>query len=177
MAPKFTDLSTTQFNQTLAQTLVPTADSLRDMFTSFGLRPYKVRFVRLRWSGMKRGQGAAYVACEIDILPTPKILDLTTLTEIVNPVGLDEVGGVLLTQVSGNFTEEQLRFGETDKKSLAQNEEVFYEVQFVRKDDQPGDRRRFALRSAPMYLAGKFQWQLRLEKSNENRAANGDPRI
>jgi len=164
-----------QLNKTLARKFIPLGDSLRDLLTKFGLRPYKVRIVRIRWSGGRRGIGTAVVEKALDILPTPKVLDLSTLTEIVNPVGLDEVGIILVTQISGRFTDEDLRFLDNDGGDQDPDSEVFYEIEFPRSDGRPGDKRRFFLRSAPMYMAGKLQWQLRLERAHEDRERNGDP--
>jgi len=171
---KFTDPTTIQANKTLARQLIPVADRIRDLFVRFGTRPYKVRVVRVRWSAGRRGVGAPVIEREMDILPTPLVQDLSTLTEIVQPVGLDEVGSVLLSEVSGRFTDEELRFLDKDGTPPGPDEEVFYEIEFPRPDGKPGDRRRFYIRSAPFYQATNFQWNLRLEKTHEDRDRRGD---
>lgn len=174
MATKFTDLTAKQITATLAQRLIPVADRVRDLFTRFGMRPYKIRIVRVRWSDGSRGVGTPIVENTLDLLPTPLVQDLTTLTEIVQPVGLDEVGSILVSEISGRFTDNDLRFLSADGSPPDPDVEVYYEIEFP-KLDGTSDKRRFFLRSAPHYAAGRFMWQLRLEKAHEDRARNGDP--
>ena len=174
MLNEYTDPTTMQFDKTLARNLIPVADKLRDQFTRFGLRPYKIRVVRIQWSAGDRGVGTPVIISEIDILPTPLVQDLSMVTEIVHPIGLDEAGTIIVSQVSGRFTDEDLRFAGKHGEPPGPDEEVFYEIEFPRADGLPGDKRRFYLRSAPHYYADQFEWHLRLEKSHEDRARNGD---
>lgn len=188
--PTFTNVTSAQLGASLGQTLVPVIDGVRDLLTSFGLRPYIFRVVKIRWSGSRRGYGQPYIVSTQDILPTPKVTDLSGMTEIATPVGLDEVGSVLVTQISGRFTDEFFRFASVDGVEPEPNEEIFYEIEFpqvsgntslspptstVPGGGKPGDKRRFALRGAPMYFASKYYWQLRLERTRSDRAENGDP--
>ena len=174
MAKKFADPTAMQLKKTLAQRFIPLADDLRNLLTVFGLRPFKVRIVRVRWANGFRGSGAPMVEQELDILPTPSVQDLSTLTEIVQPIGLDEVGTIVVSEISGRFTDEQLRFLDSDGTPPAPDEEIFWEIEYPRLDGQPSIRRRFELRGAPMYFAGRLQWQVRLERSHHDRARNGD---
>lgn len=173
---KFTDPTTLDLKKTLAQQLIPVADSIRDLYTSFGLRPYKVRIVRTQWSGGVRGRGTPHVASTLDLLPTPLVQDLTTLTEILQPIGLDEVGTIAVSEISGRFTDDQLRLLARDGEQSGPDEEVFYEIEFPQPNGGPSVKRRFFLRGAPYYSAGRFQWSIRLEKTNEDRTRIGDPR-
>lgn len=175
MATKFTDPTSLQLNKTLARRFIPLADKLRDLMTKFGLRPYKVRVMRVKWSGGSRGVGQPSVVSELHILPTPLISDLTSLQEIVQPVGLDEVGSILLSEVSGTLTEDDLMGRGTDGESVGVDDEVFYEIEFPRPDGKASTRRRFYMTSPPHYFAGKLQWQIRLEKAHEDRDRSGDP--
>lgn len=173
MAKRFTEVTSSQAKKTLARRFVPLADSLRDLLTKFGLRAYKVTIVRVEWSGGKRGRGTPAVVSELVLLPTPKISSLDALTELVQPVGLEELGSVELSQISGNFTEEQLRGTSNEGDSIPPNQEFYYEVEFF-PHDGPSQKRRFFPRSAPTYKPGGLQWVIRLEKANEDRQRNGD---
>lgn len=175
MAKVFTKVNPQQMQKSLARKFVPLADSLRDLFTKFGLRPFVVRLMRVRWNGEERGIGVAEVDSEVIIEPTPKISDLTALTELVQPVGLDEVGGLLLSEISGRYTEDELKGLKPGETEIPPNVEVFYEIEFPRLDGAPSVKRRFFFRSAPYYNSGALQWSIRLEKSGEDRALNGDP--
>jgi hypothetical protein len=171
----YMDPSSIQLDQTLARTLIPVADNLRDLFTQFGLRPYRVKVVRVQWSDGARDQGTPIVVAENHLLPTPKMTGLDGVSEVLNPVGLDEQGSVVISQISGRYTEENLRGMDDDGTPIADNEEFFYEVEFISESGQPTFRRRFQLRGAPAYFAGKFEWQITLERTREDRARNGDP--
>lgn len=171
--PKYTQVNSKTIARSLSQRLIPVADRIRDLYTRFGMRPYRARIIRIRWSGDMRGVGTPLVEKSIDLLPTPLVLDMSTMTEIVQPVGLDEVGTILMTEISGKFTDYQLRFLYEDGREPEKTEEIFYEIEFP-KPDGSNDKRRFYLRSAPHYFAGKFMWQVRLEKAHQDRASNGD---
>ncbi len=175
MTKPFTKVSAQQITNSLARKFIPLADSLRDLLTSFGVRQHIVRIVRIHWSGATRGVGTPQVAMEMVLEPTPKISDLSTLTEIIQPIGMDEVGAIVLSNVSGRYTEEQLRGFDPDGTEIPPMDEVFYEIEFPRVDNLPTVKRRFELRSAPYYKPGSLQWMLRLEKSNDDRERNGDP--
>jgi hypothetical protein len=174
-APPFTDPSGLDLDRTLARRFIPLADRLRNFLTKFGLRPYVIRIVRIAWSQGIRGQGVPNVVKALDILPTPKMTDLNALTEIVTPGGVDEVGTIVVSQVSGQFTEEDLRGFEKDGSTVPDDQEVYWEIEFLRADGLPGERRRFEMRAAPQYFAGRFQWIVRLEKSIEDRSRDGTP--
>lgn len=171
---RFTTVTTRQAKATLARDFVDLADDLRDMLTQFGLRTYKVSMIRLQWSGGRRGRGAPIIVSEEALLPTPKISSLDALTELVQPVGVDELGAIELTQISGRYTEEQLTGKGVDGSPIPPNEEFFYEIEFFPQAG-PSKKRRFQTKTAPNYFPGKLQWVLRLEKANDNRALNGDP--
>lgn len=171
---KFTTVTTQQAKQTLARDFIGLADDLRDMLTQFGLRTYKVSTVRVQWSGGKRGRGTPVVISEEVILPTPKMSALDGLQELVQSVGLDEIGSLELSQISGRYSEEQLR-GFTDAgQGIPQDQEFFYEIEFF-PHEGPSKKRRFFTKAAPTYFPGKLQWSIRLEKANDDRARNGDP--
>jgi len=145
------------------------------MFTQFGLRPYKVRLIRIQWSGGERGLGQSFVLNETPLLPTPKISDLSAINEIVHPIGLHEEGGIQLSEISGRYTEEDLMGIGSDGSDIPLDQEFFYEVEYPRPDGQPSVKRRFFPSSAPVYEAGRLQWNIRLERAHEDRLRNGDP--
>ena len=175
MAPKFTQVTSRQVKNTLVRRFIPLADQLRDLLTKFGLRTYSVKVVRIQWSGGERGVGTPVVVKETLIEPTPKIGDFAGIAELVQSVGLDEVGSIELTRVSGRYTEEELRGQNYFGEQIPFDEEVFYEIEFPRPDDGPSLKRRFFIRSAPQYKPGSLAWSVRLEKAHEDRTRQGDP--
>jgi hypothetical protein len=174
-APPFTDPTLFEQTKSLADQLIPVADGIRDLYTQFGLRPYTVRIITVSWSGGDVGVGVPSVVNNLHLLPTPKIIDLGNITEIAQPVGLDEVGSVEVSEISGSYTEDQLRGLDYAGNTQTVDIDMFYEIQMLQPNAQLGAARRFQLRGAPQYLADKFQWVVRLEKSHEDRARDGTP--
>lgn len=174
--PKFTKLSGTDLSRTLASCLVSVADSMRDIYTQLGLRTYSIRIIRTGWTGGRRGVGIEFIKEQIDILPTPKISSLDEVIEILQPVGLDEVGAISISEISGRFTEDDLLGRIPNGIPLDKDEQIFYEIEFPRADGISGVKRRFIPRSAPYYNASMLQWSIRLEKTREDRGRNGDLR-
>jgi hypothetical protein len=176
MSRPFTSLNAQTIARSLARKFVPIADNLRDLYTKFGLRPYIVRIVRTRWTDAERGEGGEFVVKSLDLLPTPKVSDLSAINEILHPIGLDEVGGIVVTELSGRFTEEQLRGLDDDGSEAARDEQVYWEIEFVRLDGREGERRRFQLSAAPYYNASTLQWSVKLERTHGERTRSGEPR-
>jgi hypothetical protein len=189
----FTDPSALDLSRTLARQLIPTADLLRDLRTRFGMRPYSVHVVRTRWSGGARGEGVETVVSDLVILPTPRIVDLSSLSVVVQSAGADELGSVQLDEISGRFTDEQLQGRHDDGSPPNLDEQVFYEVFFpqfsaaTRGGVLPitlpatlggppvvAPRRRFSPVSAPHYTAGRFEWVIRLERARPDRGSAGE---
>ena len=173
---KFTQVPPTGYGDTLAGSFIGLADDLRDMFTQFGLRPYTVRRIRVKWSGQRRGVGQPTVIFSEPILPTPKVTDISGLSELLHPIGLDEHGSIRLSEISGTYTEDDLRGLDSSGKGAAVDEEFFYEIEYARPDGLAGEKRRFFPSGAASYNAGKLQWTLMLEKSNEDRGRDGSVR-
>ena len=173
----FTKPTPVSVRASLAHDLKPVADDLRDLYTQFGLRPYVVRLIRTRWTGGKRGIGQEEVVDEHTLLPTPRVRDLSGLREVLQPVGLDELGDVQVDQISPKMTEDELRFLDKHTAEPARDDEaVWWDIEFVRPDGLPGLRRRFVLVGAPDYRADRFGWSVRLAKAHEDRGRDGIPR-
>ena len=172
----FTVATPQLLKKSLAQKLVPVVDKLRDLNTRFGTRPYRVRIVRTLWSGKERGQGTESVIQELEIVPTPVVVDLNTLQEIVTPVGQAEIGLVQLREVSGRYTEDHLSGVDPNGNHPGPQESVFFEIEFFRPDGQNTDKHRFSLAATPYYNATGFQWTLVLDGELERRRRDGRPR-
>jgi len=159
----------------LARKLIPVVDRIRDLYTQLGARPYRVWIIRTRFAGQRRGVGVEQVTHELELLPTPLVVDLRSLSEMVTPVGVNEQGIVQLQYISGRYTEEQLIGVGPEGSPVASNETVYYEIEFFRADGGPSERRRFRLDSAPQYNSTQFQWLVTLGSTIENRARDRVP--
>lgn len=174
--PKFTRLSGDQLSRSFASSLIPVADTIRDLYTQFGLRNYQVSIIVTGWTSGRRGIGEEYVKRELEILPTPLVQGLDAVMESLNSIGLVEEGTASLSEISGRYTEEQLLGRFDGVLDIQQDEQVFYEIHFPLKDGNPGVRRRFAAKTAPYYSASLFAWSVSLERSRPDRKKNGDLR-
>lgn len=160
---------------TLAHQLIRSADVIRNLYTTYGLRPYNVSLIHTRWSGGKRNIGVEEVVDVTNIVPTPLLSDLSQVAQVNSPIGLDEIGDILVSEVSGAYTENQLT-GYTPGMLLAKDENFYWEIEFPPPcEGQPGERRRFTVNAAPMYYADKFQWQIRLTRQRVDRTRSGVP--
>lgn len=149
-------------------------DSIRDLYTCFGARAYKIVRVRTRWSGGRRGEGVEEVIEEVELLPTPLIDDLTTLINVASRVGGNEEGIIEVTEVSPRYSEDFLTGKLSDGQETPTDEQFYYEISLP----QGGSfiRRRFVLNSAPSKEPLAFQWKLELTKVDEDRSRRGFPR-
>ena len=173
--PPFTQLTAPQMRRTLGQTLLPVADTLRNLLTDFGLRPYVVHLLQTRWSTGERGVGVEIILADCPLLPTPRITDLTEVLNIVTPAGLAEQGEILVTRISGLMTEEQLRGIWPNGEQTEKDSQFMYEVRFDNvATGFPGERRRFFPVSAPYFDAPALQWRIKLRKQRDDRARDGD---
>ena len=176
MAKAFTVLTPDVLAKSLAHKFIPLADNLRDMNTSMGLRPYIVCIVKTRWTDGERGEGSEYVESITNILPTPLVSDLSSIAEILHPIGLDEAGSIQVSEISGRYTEEQLRGLKDDGSEQDPDVHVYWEVEYVRADGVPGEHRRFTLSGAPYFDAGNIEWKVRLDRTHGERTRAGEPR-
>lgn len=161
----------------LGQSLIPVVDKARDLLTQMGFRPYRVRIVRTRFAGPRRGMGPEVVVHELELLPTPKVVDLSALTQEVTAIGVNDGGTVQLQKVSGRYTEETLLGVSPTGEQIPSNEAVYYEVEFFRRDGGPSEKRRFIRGSVPHWDAEAFQWSITLTKtSDDNRLRDGSPK-
>lgn len=167
-------VSTPRLNaKSLARKLIPVVDKARDIATQLGARPYRVRLVRTRWTGGRRGVGVEEIISLMEILPTPKVVDLNTLAEIVTPIGPTEIGLIQLQQVSGRYTEDILVGVDPSGNKPAQSDDLYYEIEFFRVDEQPSDHHRFALATVPYYHATQCQWTITLDAQIAKRRRDG----
>lgn len=160
---------------TPGQQLIGVVDRLRDLRSQFGLRPYLVTIVREQWSGGRRGVGVATVTGVLNILPVPKVMDLTSLSEVSSPGGITEEGNLLVTEISGAYSEDVLMGNDAEGRPPDPDANVFWEIAFTRPDGGQSAPRRFAPASAPHYDAEGFGWQVRLERARPDRRRDGSP--
>lgn len=159
----FTEHSPDEFASTLGQKLIRTVDTLRDLQTRFGMRPYVVRLIRVRWTGGARGVGEPVTVRSEVILPTPRVLDVGSMRDVMEMIGRTETGDIRITEISGRYSEGFLRNVDADGDPLGENESAFWEVDFPGQNrGGTAERRFYELSSVPVYESDRFQWTLML---------------
>lgn len=150
-------------------------DKAQDIETRLGLRVYLVKIIHTCWTGPERGMGAELVVREMTILPVPEVGALSGIRKSQTPIGLDEVGSLQVTRISGRYTEAEVMGAEINgipyDPRLGQ---AYYEITMI----APGtpDRRRFSVNGVPSYKPDDAAWTVSLERAREDRDAyTGDP--
>jgi hypothetical protein len=163
-------------NRSFARQWGPKIDKLRQIAVKLGLRPHRVFLVHMQWSGQKVGEGTEAVISRREILPTPRILDMTGTNEILSAVGRTEEGNLTIDRISTRFTEDDLMGATPDlidpaiPRSGKRNAEFFWEVLWDFRGTTPGAiPRRYIPSAAPTFEAGACQWRVSLAKQNYNR--------
>lgn len=160
---------------TLIDSLVPTIDCARDLYTSLGLRTYQVSLVWTRWSGGERGVGQETVALVRTVLPTPKLAGLGGVQIELKELGSSEQGSIELSQISLSYSEDMLlgRAG-----VVPEGQPIPFDVSFFWELALPlggghSIRRRFTPSSPPERRGGSLDWLVRLIEAEGARLRDG----
>lgn len=200
---RFTTLTADEASRTLVARLQPRVDRLRDIPTRFGLSPYNTYLVWTRWSGGERGEGTERILKRTQILPSPRVEDLTGISLQLFSAGTIPVGSVRVTRISGSYAQDVLMGltvppdplgsrasfiagkGKVDPSALsvAADEvvdpyEFFYEIVEDGRSNQGREARRTRFRplSNPFRRASEMDWSILLERVSEDMQRDGNPR-
>lgn len=160
-----------QPGRSLTEELGATVDDLRQLYTDFGQRPYRVFSVIVSWSGGSSGRGDAVVQQETELLPTPLVVDMKSVRGRATPGGFDEAGGITIKQISPRYTEDDIR-ALFFVQPLPVSKDGFLEVRVDSRDGETR-RRRFVVKGAPYRDAGKFDWSARMVLQSHDRDRDG----
>ncbi len=151
--------------------LAGVADDLRQLYTDFGLRPYRVVSVVVAWSGGAIGRGNASVVSERELLPTP-FVDLRPVRSVMRTGGRVEEGEATLREVSPRYTEEDIRTL-FHQHPLPRGHEGFLEVRVDARDGNHVRHRRFTVQGVPYRKAAAFDWTVRMSRQRADRTPDG----
>lgn len=102
-------LTAHQARTSLAHRLTARVDRLRQRLTSAGLRSDRVFLVWTTFSGAHRGEGEETEVARVELLPTPRVSDMTAVNFNPFSAGILPNGVIRVDRVSGRMTEDQLR--------------------------------------------------------------------
>lgn len=176
--PKPRALTASEAKATLAHRLgTRLAPRLRQLSTRFGLRAKRVFLVWVRWDGGERGAGMPTVASRVELLPTPRVSDMTAVALQGYAGGTLPVGTLRVDLVSVQYTMDQLTGravpGLQVGQELPAEWDFFYEVVEDGRGDDPPARARYRLMAAPDRREGSMAWSLLLERASEDLARDG----
>jgi hypothetical protein len=166
---------------TLAQSLGPSIDQIRQIATDLGVRPYRVFLVHWLWPKQK-GIGRPREIYRKEILPTPRVMDMAATPFAMTSFGLNDVGGLFVDQISAKYSEADLIGRTPDVMDPARpqtnlsNSECFWEVREARQTNPPTKPRRYATNGVPMLNRSGMQWKVNLVKQ-DNTAENVEPEV
>ena len=177
--PRPRPLQPFQARRSLANRLYPIADRLRQFCTTFGIRPYRVFLVWTTFDGDERGEGTEREIARHELLPTPKIAELTSLAENAYSAGVLSTGTLRVDKISAGFTAAELTGlavpGMNQQPDMPPRVDFWYEVrEDGRGTDQPVPLR-FRLSGVPYRAAGKVSWTVMLERQDEATGMDGVP--
>lgn len=145
-------------------------DGLREsLHPDFGVRAYRVYRILRTWSGRKVGDGIMTdSALELRPQPLVKVWDGLKYEQAV--CGIEEMGQVMLTEVSLTYTETQLTGG----GALAMNQELMLGIAEAHGQ---GTRRRVYTHAKPPYIdrVKDMGWKVWLNMINADLGAPWEP--
>jgi hypothetical protein len=181
--PRIRALSPHEARRTLANRLGPLGDRLRQIATNLGVRPYRVFLTWTVWQGggpVERGEGTEKLLQRIEILPTPRVQSLDSLSFSLAHAGVIPIGSFRVDRITERLTEDvllgkafpwnPLPFGESpQEKHIPEPYEFFWEVWEDGRGDDPPKHSRFRPMNRPMRRAGKLDWTIMLERASIDR--------
>lgn len=176
--------------RTLAHRLTGRVDRLRQLNTRFGLRSSRVFLVHTRVDGEVRGEGTERVISRVELLPTPRVADATSINSRPWSGGALPEGSIRVDQISGHrYTSDMLtgvRFapsidvprtgpdhtaavvsGTNAEPDFDAKTDFFYEIVDDDRDDRPAQRDRYRLLGTPWRNEGAFSFGILLEAASE----------
>lgn len=151
-------------------------DYIRQIPVDLGARPYRVFLVWTRWSGEDRGEGVESLVREEEILPVPKVQEISSVQLQLLDIGTDEQGSLQISQISPRYTENQLLGRHQDGSGVSRNETFSWEVRLDKGDvSDLKKRRRFMIKGVPSFKADSLQWTVNLIRAGSDREHDGRP--
>jgi len=174
--PRVRPLSRLEAQRSLANRLGSRIDRVRQIATRLGIRPYRVFLVWDKYSGDERGEGVDREAVRREILPTPRVVGLDSISITPFTGGMMQDGSITLELVSVSYTLEQLTglaIPDPNEDHIPQPYAFFYEVYEDGRGESQPLRSKFRLAAVPQRFPGRVQWNVRLERISVDNARDG----
>jgi len=191
--PKIRALTPQQARSTLVARFGPRADRLRQFNTNFGARSKRVFLVWESWGGGERGVGTPRILARVELLPTPKVSDLSAVQRRSWLEGALSDGSGRVDEISVHrYTEDMLRGltipGEPGTAGTPVNAhgaerdtspriDFFYEIVEDGRGDNPAARQRFQINGYPFRKETSVQFGVYLVRESEDLTRRGQPEV
>jgi len=142
----------------------------------------RVFMVHQAWTGDRVGVGEPIEISRTEILPTPRVLDMSGTVLSLAATGNTEDGTIAVDQISPKYAEDDLMGRTPDllspvhPRTSLDNIEFFWEVVEHRPNSPLPVRRRYVPTTVADSSPGKFQWKVTLTRQDYDRARDGSPR-
>jgi hypothetical protein len=163
-----------KIGRSLVYSIAPSIDKIRQIATDLGLRPYRVFMIHVAWTGARRGDGQPMETARREIKPTPKITNMDATTFMMRGYGMTEEGGVAVTRISLDFTEDDLTGKTPDlidpeiPRTGRQNADFFWEIVEARPTSPQTIPRKYRPTGVPH--RGSTGWRVGLIKVTGDRS-------
>ncbi len=148
-------------SRTVAQRVAHVQDRARMRIARLGFRPYNVDLVWSKWSGEERGAGFEKVMKRTPLVPSPVVVDLSTVSMSAVATGVLPMGSIRIEKVSVCFTSDQLLGRLLGEGGTPEPYDFYYEVY---EDGRSGTAQRMKFRPASHPNRKKYGWQIVLER-------------
>jgi hypothetical protein len=192
--PRVRPLTPDEAKKTLANRFGGRADRLRQLNTKFGIRPHRVFLVWTEWVADESGEGGEKILSRVELLPTPKVSDLSAIQRRAFLQGALPDGSLRVEEISvDRYTEDNLKGlvipsdvpGQPGRpvnpngveRNTKGNISFFYEVVEDGRGDNPAARQRFNLNGYPSRAASRVQFIIYLVRESQDMDRRGQPTL
>lgn len=171
--PRPRPLTPDEAKRTLANRLgLRLAPRVRQLATRFGIRSKRVFLVWSKFGGAERGDGDEHIIARVELLPTPRITDLSTVTFNPYSAGTLPVGSIRVDKIAIGYTAHQLMGkavpGAPRGEPIPEPFDFWWEVVEDGRGDDPPPRQRYRLMAQPDRREGDVCWAVLLDRMSED---------
>ena len=154
-----------------------TADKVRHLHAKFGTHIYRVFLHHQIWTGNLRGIGAQQTLFRREILPAPRVRDMSTMSRILRSTGITEEGDVTVDRISISYSEDDL-LGKTpdlEDPNLPVTSKSAIEFSWEIEESRPQTPRTLVRRFKPTGVPDRkhVQWSISLVKADGDAKRDG----
>lgn len=145
------------------------ADRLRQLHTKFGARSRRVFLVWVASNGDQRGEGQLTVVARIELLPTPKVSDLSAVSKNPYSAGIMPVGSIRVDEISAALSEDVLSGRLVPGgPPLDARTDFFYQLVEDGRSGVPSIPQHYRLFGQPTRKETNISWSVLLERISED---------